>query len=88
MRIQRLLEKMATDSKMEKEIVDKIDNDSIGFLNSFLKKGETVNGEKYKSLDSIITKYKQTIGSSKKEDVNLQMLAPIIAAMITTIEKK
>jgi hypothetical protein len=53
-----------------------------------LKKGETVNGEKYKSLDSIITKYKQTIGSSKKEDVNLQMLAPIIAAMITTIEKK
>lgn len=88
MKFSTLLEKIATDSKAEKEIVAKIDDDSIGYLNSFLKKGETVNGQNYKSIDEIITKYKQTIGSSKKEDVNLQMLAPIIAAMITTIEKK
>lgn len=79
----------STERKMEKDIVGKVENNELAYINQFLKKGEMIDGKKYKSIDAIIAKYKQVIGSSQaKNDPNLQMIAPILAAMITTIEHK
>lgn len=79
----------ATERKMEKKVVDMLDNNEINFLNQFLSKGEMIDGKKFKSIDAIVAKYKKTIGGAKvKSDPNLQMLAPILAAMISAIEKK
>jgi len=75
------------ESKIEDEIIDKVEGSELSYLNKFLKDGATINGEKYESIDSVVTKYKEKIKSSK-DDANLGMLAPIIAAMITTIEIK
>lgn len=78
----------ATEKKLEKEVLDKVDNNEIVFINQFLSKGEVIDGKKYKNIDEIIRAYKKALGSSYKNDANLQILAPIIAAMIATIEKK
>jgi hypothetical protein len=79
----------ATERKMEKNVVDMLDNNEINFLNQFLTKGEMIDGKKFKSIDAIIAKYKKTIGGTKvKSDPNLSMIAPILASMISTIEKK
>ena len=79
--------KNPTETAIETEIEDKVEDGEIAFLNGFLKDGETIDGETYKSIDSVVSKYKEKV-KSDKDDTNLQMLAPIIAAMITTIEMK
>jgi hypothetical protein len=77
----------ATERKMEKDVVDLIDNNEVTFLNNFLKKGERIDNKTVKSIDSIVAKYKKKIGSTKvKTDANLQMLAPILAAMYSTLK--
>lgn len=77
----------ATERKMEKDVVDLIDNNEIVFINNFLKKGERIDNKTIKSLDSIVAKYKKKIGSTKiKTDTNLMMLAPILASMYSTLK--
>lgn len=79
----------ATEKKMEKDVTDMIGNNEITFLNTFLKKGQMIDGKKYKSVDSILLKYKKSMNPTQfKTDANIQMLAPIIAAMISTLEGK
>lgn len=79
----------ATERKMEKDVVAMMDNNEINFINQFLKKGEMIDGKKYKSIDALLAKYKKTIGATQaKTDGNLQMIAPILASMISTIERK
>lgn len=84
--IQELLEDVS-ETDIEAEVEDKLEGGELEFLNSFLKDGETIDSENYDSIDSIVTKYKGMV-KSDKDDTNLQMLAPIIAAMIAVIEKK
>lgn len=78
----------ATERKMDDEIMDEIGKSEVDFLNNFLKKGEKIDGKVYKSIDSIVAKYKKKIGPSRiKNDPNLQMLAPILAAMELELKK-
>ena len=78
----------ATEKKMEKDVVDSIDNNEINFINTFLKKGEKIDGKTIKSIDMLVTKYKQKIGSTRfRTDANLMLLAPIIAAMKSELDK-
>ena len=78
----------ATERKMETDITDQIGNDEIGFINTFLKKGEKIDGKTIKSIDVLLSKYKKKIGSNKlRTDANIMMLATIVAAMKVEIDK-
>jgi hypothetical protein len=77
-----------TERKMERSVTDQIDNSEISFINSFLKKGEKIDGKTIKTIDALLTKYKQKIGASRfNTDPNIMMLAPIIAAMKAELDK-
>jgi hypothetical protein len=77
----------ATERKMESDVTDRLGGNEIAYLNTFLKKGEMIDGKKYKSIDGILSKYKKSMNPTQfKTDANIQMLAPIIAAMISTLE--
>lgn len=76
-----------TEKKMEADVVDAIDNNEIVFINNFLKKGERIDNKLIKSIDSLLSKYKKKIGSSRaKTDPNVLMLAPLIAAMYSALK--
>jgi hypothetical protein len=78
----------STERKMEKDVIDSIDNNEIKFLNNFLRKGEKFDNKNIKSLDVLIAKYKKKLGTGKvNSDPNLMMLAPIIASMFAELEK-
>lgn len=78
----------ATEKKMEKDVVDLIDNNEIQFINNFLKKGDKIDDKLVKSIDSLLAKYKKKIGQSQiKSDANILMLAPILAAMVSRLKE-
>jgi hypothetical protein len=78
----------ATERKMEKDIIDTLDNNEIAFLNNFLKKGEKIDNKTIKSIDSLLGKYKKKIGTARiRNDANILLLAPIIASMMAELDK-
>lgn len=77
----------STEKKMEHEVTDLIDNNEIAFINNFLTKGQKIDGKTFKSIDALLKKYKQKLGASRmKNDPNIQMLAPIIAAIYSELK--
>lgn len=78
----------STERKMEKDVIDSIDNNEIKFLNNFLRKGERICDKNIKSLDILVAKYKKKLGQGRvNNDPNLMLLAPIIASMFAELEK-
>ena len=75
-----------TEKKFEKDVVDSLHNSEIGFLNTFLKQGEMLDGKKFKTIDSILKEYRKKLGSKAKTDPNILMLAPILAAMVNELK--
>lgn len=77
-----------TEKKMEKEVIDTMDNNEINFLNNFIRKGEKIDGKIYKSIDGLINKYKKKIGPAKvRNDADLMLLATTIAAISVKLKE-
>lgn len=70
-----------TEKKLEDDIFELINNKEFAFLAPYLKN----NG---KLLYQLLTQYIKKIGRQKaKNDPNLSMLAPVLAAMESEIKK-